>query len=524
MTSYCFFLRKSVLIGLFMLLCNFMTAQEYSDDFYTFEQNMVKCKKDAEAVRADLDAVVRSCEEIVRTHPSEGPRALLLVGELYKDAANEELCDSRLSQKYYRRAYATSAPDDHFTRSKALYCQGLLYYYNRQDFPQDFDSAYYYFNQAARYEDLYLVGVATLLQYGFGVEQDEKSALANYAVAIAGGSDCFADFYATEYTLRARTNGTLNTEAYDNYRRYFVENNLNRNWSSALPLLKAAAEAGYPPAMLDLSIFYMNGKIISDRQEIIDQADRVLQQAVKAGYVPAMYQYGFLQECQLTSAGDKRAKTMFEYYKRSAEAGYAPGQYATGICYLKGYGVKQDLEKAGEWVTAAVNQGYKRTVEGQNSVLAQIEKINAEKENARQERIRKWAMAMEIIAGVANVASQAMTVNVPTSSQHYANSSQVLNGTPAQTKSEVSSQTASTEVSKGYFPVVKIGKGFGQTWSDAKGTVEVCENTRSKIKSIKIGNRYFTLSENRKNEFLGVSVARYNYFTIINDVYYFVAL
>ena len=524
MISHRLFQKKSILIGLFLLLCNFMIAQELSDDFFAFQQKMVKCKEDAGAVQADIEAVVLSCEEIVRTHPSEGPRALLLLGELYKDAVNVELCDSRLSQKYYRRAYSTSAPDDYFTRPKALYCQGLLFYQNRQDFSQDFDSAYYYFNQAARYEDLYLVGVAALLQYGFGIEQDEKSALANYAVAIAGGSDCFADFYATEYALRARTNGTLSTEAYDNYRKFFVENNLNKNWTSALSFLKKAAEAGYPPAILDLSIYYMSGKIVSDRQEIIDQADRILQQAVRIGYVPALYQYGFLQECQLTSVGDKRAKIMFDYYKRSAEAGYAPGQYATGICYFKGYGVKQDLEKAGEWVTAAVNQGYKRAVEGQNSVLAQIAKINAEKENARQERIRKWAIAMEIITGVADAASQAMTMNEPSSSPHYANSSQVLKGVPAPAKTEVSTYTASEEVSKGYFPVVKIGNGFGQTWSDAKGTMEVCENSRSKIKSIKVGNKYYTLSENRKNEFLGVSVARYNYFTIIQDVYYFVAL
>ncbi len=523
MRSDSFFSRLFSVCGLILLLCGAARAQELSGDFYAYQQRIVRCRDNANSTRASFDSLEQACAALSRSHPEEAARARLILGELYKDAANVGLRDSRTSQRHYRAACATAARDDHFTRSKALYCQGLLYYYNRPDLEQDFDSAYYYFSQAARYDDLYLVGLGVLLQYGLGVRQDEKAALANFAAAIAGGSDCYADFYATEYALRARSDNSLNTEAYNDYRKYFVENNLNGNWPSALSYLRKSAEAGYPPALLDLSIHYMSGKIQASRAEIIENAENLLQRAVKAKYVPAIYQYGYLQQCLLTSSDDKRAKTMFDYYKRSAEAGHAPGQCATGVCYLKGYGTRQDLEKAGEWITAAVNQGYKRAIDMQDQVLLEIQRIKGEKMAARQERLRKWAAAMQIIAGVADAASQALTLNTPSAPQHFTNSSEVMRGTSSQAAA-AAPISAAQEVSIGYHTVLKIGDGFGEVWTDNKGTMEICENSRTKMKSIKLGGKYYTLSENHKSEFLGVPVSRYNYFTIIGNVYYYVSL
>lgn len=517
-------MKRFVFCGVILLLCGSLLSQELSGDFYAFQQKMVKCRDDEGATQSDFEDVERGCEQIAFSHPTEKARACLLVGELYKDAANAALRNSVLSQKYYRRACAAAGSDDIFTRSKALYCQGLLYYQNRPDMSQNFDSAFHYFSQAAQYDDLYLVGLGAMLQYGFGVEQDEKAALANYAAAIAGGSECYADFYATEYAWRARADGSLNAAAYNDFCKYYVENNLNKNWPAALGYLKKSAEAGYPPALLDLATYYMAGKIVSDREGMISNADQTLQRAAKAGYLPAIYQCGFLHECQLKNTDDKHAKAMYNYYKRSAEAGYAPGQYATGICCLKGYGTKQDLDKAGEWVTAAVNQGYKRAVDAQNQVLAQIENSKAEKEIARKERLRRWAVAMEIISGVADAASQALTANAPPTRQYYGNSAEVFASTPAISRTDTHPYQTSEEISKGFFPVLKVGNGFGDTWTDGNGSVEVSENSRSKQKSIKIGNHYYTLSENRKSEFLGVPVSRYNYFTIIGNVYYFVAI
>lgn len=513
-----------MLFVLMSLGVSFTMSQELSADFYAYQQMIIDCKENAAASQASFDSVEQACETLSKKHPTEAARAQLLLGELYKDAANVGLRDSKTSQRYYRTACSTAGEKDVFTRSKALYCQGLLYYYDRPDLEQNFDSAYSYFNQAARYGDQYLVGLGVLLQYGFGVAQDEKAALANYAAAIAGGSGCYADFYATEYALRARSNNTLDMEAYNNYRKYFVENNLNGNWSAALGHLRKSSDAGYPPALLDMSIHYINGKIAANRAEIVDNAEKLLQQAVKAKYLPAIHQYGYLQQCLLTSTDDKRSKIMFDYYKRAGEAGYAPGQYATGGCYLKGYGTRQDLDKAGEWVTAAAIQGYKPAVEMQDQVLAEIERLKGEKIAARHERLRKWATAMQIIAGVADAASQAMTINTPPSNQHYSNSSQVTSSTPVHVSVETSPRTTSEEISKGYFPVLKVGNDFGVVWSDGKGTVEICENSRDKMKSIKIGGNYYTLTENHKNEFLGVPVSRYNYFTIIHNAYYFVSL
>lgn len=426
------------LIFLFLLLIYFSVyAQDLSSEYYQFEQKLVACMNNANSTQDDFDQLMAIRDQLAINHSNENARGYLVMGELYKEASNPALRNSIKAQSFYRKAFDVAAPDDDFVRSKALYNQGLLYYKSTLDFTQNFDSAYYYFSEATHYDDLYLVGVATLLQYGFGVEMNEADALAHYAMAIAKGSDCFADFYAVDYNLQARVNGSLNDEAFDNFRIYFIEKNLNNNLLNGLGYLRAAADSGYAPAQLDIAILYINGQIETKREAMIAGAERYLKPASDAGYVPAIYMYGYLNECQIISQKDKRIKTMFQYYKQSAEAGYAPGQYSTGLCYLQGLGTKQNLDKAGEWVTAAVNQGYKRAVDGQEAVFAELAK---QKQFKRDERIRKWTNALAIVAGVADVASQAMTLAVPPSNQHYSNSSQVASRKVQSTSSQMISK------------------------------------------------------------------------------------
>ena len=48
----------------------------------------------------------------------------------------------------------------------------------------------------------------------------------------------------------------------------------------------------------------------------------------------------------------------FEYFKESAEQGYAPAQYNLGVYYQYGTGIKIDLNKAFIWYKKSAEQGY----------------------------------------------------------------------------------------------------------------------------------------------------------------------
>ena len=51
-------------------------------------------------------------------------------------------------------------------------------------------------------------------------------------------------------------------------------------------------------------------------------------------------------------------ETAFQYFKQSAEQGYAPAQYKLGVAYAYGEGVKKDLEQAKIWYKKSAEQGY----------------------------------------------------------------------------------------------------------------------------------------------------------------------
>ena len=49
---------------------------------------------------------------------------------------------------------------------------------------------------------------------------------------------------------------------------------------------------------------------------------------------------------------------MLHWLRLSAMQGYAEAQYALGICYQDGIGVKADIEKAMDWYERSAAQNY----------------------------------------------------------------------------------------------------------------------------------------------------------------------
>jgi FOG: TPR repeat, SEL1 subfamily len=50
----------------------------------------------------------------------------------------------------------------------------------------------------------------------------------------------------------------------------------------------------------------------------------------------------------------------FQWYQKSARAGYMAGQYQLGLAYARGIGVAENNQKARQWLTEASKNGYDR--------------------------------------------------------------------------------------------------------------------------------------------------------------------
>ena len=59
----------------------------------------------------------------------------------------------------------------------------------------------------------------------------------------------------------------------------------------------------------------------------------------------------------------------YEWYKKSAEAGFSEGQWRLGQCYEKGLGISKDISLAIFWYEKANNQGHKKAQEDLNRLM-----------------------------------------------------------------------------------------------------------------------------------------------------------
>ena len=433
LTKRLLLLCVATMLGMTMYAQNDQT--KFSTEYRNFESKITNLLKTGQGTSADLEQLKAECANIQTEHPSEGHYALLNMGWLLLSSTSPQLSSRSLALEYFMQALESAPEDDVFTHSKALYNIGLIYFQHYQDVEQDFEKASYYFAQAAAYDNAFMVGLASMYQYGLGVERDERMALDYYAKSIERGTGAYADFYATEFALSQRKKNSLDEKSYGNYRKYYVENVINKDLAKALPYLQEAADASYPPALLDLAILYMNGQISADRDEIIRMADKYLQTAVKEKYIPAMNQYGYLWECQAKTTQDAAMKNAFKYYKMAADKGYAPAQCATGICCLKGIGTSKDLTDAGKYLVAASDQSYTRADNFLQQVETELEKDRREKQVKREERRETWRTILGIVADVSSIVSDAINTTNYTTGPSYSNSSQVYSSTPTTTSS-----------------------------------------------------------------------------------------
>lgn len=83
----------------------------------------------------------------------------------------------------------------------------------------------------------------------------------------------------------------------------------------------------------------------------------------KANEHDSAYQW-LVGRCYEEGAGVKEnMTTAAQWYRKSAEQGYAPAQYNLAVCYVSGSGVKADDAEALKWYHKAADAGYGRALE-----------------------------------------------------------------------------------------------------------------------------------------------------------------
>ena len=141
-----------------------------------------------------------------------------------------------------------------------------------------------------------------------------------------------------------------------------------KDYSAALPKLKAAAEKGHRKAQYRLGRCYDKGNGVEENDKL---AFSWYQKSAAQDYAKAQYQLG---KCYKNGEGvDKDRKKAVEWFAKAARQNNADAQYALGKSYLKGKGIAADQKKAKQWLLKAV-----RNPKGGSEILDEVRKEAAD--------------------------------------------------------------------------------------------------------------------------------------------------
>lgn len=181
--------------------------------------------------------------------------------------------------------------------------------------------------------------LALMYQQGNGVPRDLEKAIGYYRMAIEGG---FAHAKVNLASL------------------YDLDENRP---DQAIPLLQAVADSGDAAAMTALYVAYANGRGVAvDRGEAL----KWLVRATEAGDAYGQCLLGARYENpEWEKNGDQLVRLpppnwpeAVGWYHRSADQGWAGGQYHLGLCYIEGHGVEQDEERGLGLLRLAADQDH----------------------------------------------------------------------------------------------------------------------------------------------------------------------
>lgn len=122
-----------------------------------------------------------------------------------------------------------------------------------------------------------------------------------------------------------------------------------KDYTKAVPKLKAAAEKGHKKAQYRLGLCYDKGKGVAENDAL---AFQWYSKSAAQGYHKAQYQVG---KCYKDGEGvEKDRKKAVDFFTKAAKQENADAQYQLAKAYLKGKGVPADEAKAKSWLKNAV--------------------------------------------------------------------------------------------------------------------------------------------------------------------------
>lgn len=252
--------------------------------------------------------------------------------------------------------------------------------------PKDLVQSAYWFKKAADQGD---PGAQNELGYlyiwGIGVERDEARAFKWFARASGSGSQQAKLNLAVMYLkgmgvakddemgrellneLAEKRNGRA--EAYLGV-MYLRGYGIAQDHAAAEQWFSRAAKDKNPEGEFAMGTLY---SIAGGHEHDFGKAAKLLREAARAGYVPAMYSLAILvvDHPEVERKGSGEAVALLE---RSAEAGTWESSMELGVLARDGRGMKQDEGEAFRWFTIAAKQGG---TQAEERTRADVEKCRA---------------------------------------------------------------------------------------------------------------------------------------------------
>ena len=141
-----------------------------------------------------------------------------------------------------------------------------------------------------------------------------------------------------------------------------------KNYTQAVPKLKAAAEKGHKKAQYRLGRCYEKGRGVSKDETA---AFQWYTKSAAQDYAKGQYALGNCYKEGLGTAKDH--KKAFESFTKAAQHDNVDAQYQLGKCYMKGKGTTADAKKAASWFKKAVSNE-----KGGKDIVAKLRKKAAE--------------------------------------------------------------------------------------------------------------------------------------------------
>ena len=163
---------------------------------------------------------------------------------------------------------------------------------------------------------------------------------------------------ALDYFVRAADGGSV----YGKWMAYVVYSTVLHDEDKAFEYVEKAAEAGYPDAINDLAVCYLDGDHV-DRD--VAKSLQLLEQAKDAGCLNAYANLGYVYCAKKSVYGMKPdRKRAAEYWREGAEKGNADSMYNYAACLIKGKcGVAKNKAEGYSLMRKAAEAGSQEAVE-----------------------------------------------------------------------------------------------------------------------------------------------------------------